>query len=196
MIFGWLKNRGKAVAETSKRALGYNEIVENAKYIKEAGSTLFKSETKSNIINKSDYYLNGEIAFKDYLDKNGMGYSELLLMSRNIVISHYIVLLGAIICFIAAFVFLFQTDIFFDKVMQVATCLSIGALLFITSLRLMFDAYKIKHQRFLRFKDFWSLPIQEKIVKVLTESDLAIKSMEQQEKIKSKQSNQFASRHK
>lgn len=194
MIGGWLKSKGKAVTETGKRAIGYDEIVENAKYIKDAGSTLFKSETKSNIVNKSDYYLNGDIAFKDYLDRNGIGDLELLAMSRNIAISYYIVLLGTIICFVSAVVFLFQTEVFFDKVMQVLTCLSIGSLLLITSLRLMFDAYKIKNQTFIRFKDFWALPIKKKIVKVLAESDLASKSMEQQEKNKNGINKQFASK--
>lgn len=148
--FGWIKDKGKAIADTSKQVIGVDEIKNNYNYIVETGKVLVTPPNQSKLIKGKKEI----VSFSDYMKKNNISEKDLVSMSRNVTIAFYLVLLGLIGCAISGTVGFFIHDSLINSIMQFLTCISIGLLMFVLSLRFAYDSYQIRTKQLISFKDF------------------------------------------
>lgn len=148
--FGWIKDKGKAIANTSKQVIGVDEIKNNYNYIKETTKVLVSPPNQYKLIKGKKEI----VSFSDYMKKNNISEKELVSMSRNVTIAFYLVLLGLLGCVISGIVGFFIHDSLINSIMQFLTCVSIGILMFVLSLRFAYDSYQIRTKQLIGFKDF------------------------------------------
>lgn len=152
-MFGWVKDKGKSIYDTGKRVIGTEEIKNNFNYIKEAGSTLIRQPEQSKLIKANSGI---KKSFTEYMREENITEEQLVVMSRNATIAYYMAILGTIVCVVFAFLSFVMGKSILDMIMQFATCLAIGSLLFVCSLRFAFDSYQIRKKELIGFREFLS----------------------------------------
>lgn len=148
--FGWIKDKGKAIADTSKQVIGVDEIKNNYNYIVETGKVLVTPPSQSKLIKGKKEI----VSFSDYMKKNNISEENLVSMSRNVTVAFYLVLLGLFGCIVSGIVGFFIHESLINSIMQLLTCISIGVFMFVLSLRFAYDSYQMRTKQLIGFKDF------------------------------------------
>lgn len=146
---GFFKDRLNNIVDKSKKVIGTEEIVANAKYIKE-GVKILSTAPSNNRVRKI-----GEKpkSFNDIIKENNLNQNDLIILYKKHAIMFYIFFVSFLACFVSMLLS-FTNNKTIDIFFQFLPSLSIGVAFLLLSLRNGLAAYQIKYRDLISIKEF------------------------------------------